>query len=84
MGTPARDTLVETLKNLRPGVSEIYLHPVEDGPELRGYDLEHASLRAADFDCLMDSHVRSIFEEHKIVPLSFHPLRELMRNAPAL
>ncbi len=79
-GTPARGTLVETLKNLRPGVSEIYLHPVEDGPELRGYDLEHASLRAADFACLMDSQVHAIFEEHKVVPLGFRPLRELMRK----
>ena len=79
-GTPARDRLTESLHGLRPGVSEIYLHPVEDGPELRGYDLEHPSLRAADYACLMDKHLRDIAADHQIKTISFLPLRDLMRN----
>lgn len=79
-GVPARDTLFETLHSLRPGVSEIYLHPVEEGAELRGYDREHPSLRAADFECLMDAKLKSIRDAHGIVPLSFKPLRDLMRR----
>ena len=80
-GTPARDTLVETLHTLRPGVSEIYLHPVEDGSELRAYDHENPSLRAADYDCLMDRHLKDIMGEHRIVPVSFRVLRDLMQHS---
>ncbi len=79
-GTPARDTLVESLHGLRPGVSEIYLHPVEDGAELRGYDHENPSLRAADYSCLMDKHLKDIAADHRIKTISFRPLRDLMRN----
>jgi predicted glycoside hydrolase/deacetylase ChbG (UPF0249 family) len=80
-GTPARDTLIDSLHALRPGISEIYLHPVEDGAELRGYDHEHPSLRAADYACLMDKHLKDVVAEHQIVPISFRPLRELMRHS---
>jgi len=79
-GTPARDTLTEALHALRPGVSEIYLHPVEDGPELRGYDHENASLRASDYACLMDSQLKKIANDHGVVPMSFRLLRDLMRH----
>lgn len=78
-GTPARETLIASLKDLRPGVSEIYLHPVEDGNELRGYDLEAASLRADDYACLTDANVKALRDRNAIVPLSFRPLRDLMR-----
>jgi len=79
-GTPARDRLVESLNGLRPGVSEIYLHPVEDGPELRGYDHENPSLRAADYACLMDQQLKNVAADHQIKTISFQPLRELLRN----
>ncbi len=79
-GTPARQPLFDALHSLRPGVSEIFLHPVEEGAELRGYDLEQPALRAADFDCLMDSRMKTIRDEHGIVPMSFRPLRDLMRK----
>jgi predicted glycoside hydrolase/deacetylase ChbG (UPF0249 family) len=79
-GTPARDTLVESLHDLRPGVSEIYLHPVEDGAELKGYDHENPALRAADYTCLMDNHLKEIVADHRIKTISFRPLRDLMRS----
>jgi hypothetical protein len=69
-----------SLADLRPGVSEIYLHPVTDGPELRGYDLEAADLRADDYACLMDSGLRKTMAERGIVPIGFRPLRDLMRS----
>jgi len=80
-GKPARDTFLATIGSLRAGVSEIFLHPVEDGPELRGYDLENASLRAADFACLMNDDVRAEAAKSKLKTISFRPLRELMRGA---
>ncbi len=80
-GIPARDTLLATIGSLLEGVSEIFLHPVEDGPELRGYDLENASLRAADFACLINDDVRAEAAKFKLKTISFRPLRELMRGA---
>jgi hypothetical protein len=58
-----------------------FLHPVEDGPELRGYDLENARLRASDHVCLMDPEVRHAAESREIKTISFRPLRELMRGS---
>jgi predicted glycoside hydrolase/deacetylase ChbG (UPF0249 family) len=79
-GAPARGPLTDALHALRPGVSEIFLHPVGEGAELRGYDHESAALRAADFDCLMDVGLRKIRDDHGIIPISFAPLRDLMRR----
>ena len=78
-GIPAGDTLNNAIANLRPGVSEIFLHPVEDGSELRGYDLEAAALRAADFRTLTDPNLVQRAEQHSVVTISFRPLRDLMR-----
>jgi predicted glycoside hydrolase/deacetylase ChbG (UPF0249 family) len=79
-GRPARQTLMQTITNLRPGVSEIFLHPVTDGPELRGYDLQNSDLRAADYACLMDPEVKSRADEFRVKTISFRPLRDLMRH----
>jgi len=78
-GEPAAGVLDAALENLRPGVSEIFLHPVEDGPELRGYDPENADLRAADFLCLTDPELRRRADQHSVRTVSFRPLRDLMR-----
>ena len=78
-GEPAARVLNAALENLRPGVTEIFLHPVEDGPELRGYDVENADLRAADFLCLTDPELHRRAEQHSVRTMSFRPLRDLMR-----
>ncbi|MBV9331164.1 MAG: polysaccharide deacetylase family protein [Alphaproteobacteria bacterium] len=82
-GTPARNTLIKRLGDLRSGVSEIYLHPVRDGAELRGYDPEHAALRADDFDCLVSQDLKERASRSGIVLIDYRPLRELMRSAAA-
>ena len=82
-GKPARATLLETLANLRAGISEIFLHPVEDGPELRGYDLENPDLRASDYACLMDEQIAERAKANNVKTISFRALRDLMRVARA-
>jgi hypothetical protein len=74
-----REVFRESLPNLKPGVTEIYLHPVEDGPELRGYDDSHADLRAGDSTCLFDPELKDMIAGNEIELISFHPLRELQR-----
>jgi predicted glycoside hydrolase/deacetylase ChbG (UPF0249 family) len=75
-----REVFRESLPHLKPGVTEIYLHPVEDGPELRGYDPTHPHLRADDSTCLFDPELKGMIEENSIELISFRPLRELQRS----
>jgi hypothetical protein len=78
-GVSARETFVERVPNLKPGVSEIFLHPVEDGPELRGYDLEAADLRAADAAWVVERDMEALVEAFGVKLISFRPLRDLQR-----
>ena len=79
-GVTARGTFVDRVPNLRPGVSEIFVHPVADGPELRGYDLEAADLRAQDAAWVMESDIRALVAAYGVKLLSFRPLRDLQRR----
>ena len=74
-----REVFRESLPHLKPGVTEIYLHPVEDGPELRGYDPTHPDLRAGDSTCLFDPELKGMIENGGIELISFRPLRDLQR-----
>jgi chitin disaccharide deacetylase len=78
-GVTSRGTFVERVPGLKPGVSEIFLHPVEDGPELRGYDLEAADLRAEDAAWVVDPAMRGLVEEAGVKLISFRPLRDFQR-----
>ncbi len=78
-GPPTLPQFREALAALRPGVSEIFAHPVEDGAELRGYDPTHAETRAGDCRTMADAGLRAQIAANDIVTISFRPLRELMR-----
>ncbi|HEY3778687.1 MAG TPA: polysaccharide deacetylase family protein [Rhizomicrobium sp.] len=80
-GEPARDGLMERVGRLSRGVTEVSLHPVEDGEELRAYDTEYAELRAADADCLMDKSLAELIQANAVRSIGFRPLREAMRAA---
>jgi len=56
------ETLAQRLATLRPGVTELFLHPVEDGPELRGYDLTEAEFRVGDYARMSAAGVRFLEE----------------------
>jgi hypothetical protein len=78
-----RDVLFEALSNLPAGVSEIFAHPVLDGDEPRGYDLNNAGLRVHDAVCLIDVTLRELIEQRGFKPIRYWPLRELQRSRPA-
>jgi predicted glycoside hydrolase/deacetylase ChbG (UPF0249 family) len=79
-GVTSRGPFVERAPTLRPGVSEFFLHPVEDGPELRGYDLEAADLRAEDARWVMEPAMRALLEDCGVSLISYRPLRNLQRG----
>jgi predicted glycoside hydrolase/deacetylase ChbG (UPF0249 family) len=78
-GAPAKETFAGILGGLRPGVTEVYLHPVEDGPELRGYDPNHPQIRVDDLACVTDPELPALVAAADARLISFAPLRELQR-----
>lgn len=75
---PTREVLMEAIPRLPPGVTEIFAHPVQDGPELRGYDPHAPDLRAADATGLLDSALAALLDRHGVQRIDFRALRELM------
>lgn len=79
-GLDTREVLQRRLPRLKPGVTEMYLHPVEDGPELRGYDKKAVHIRTGDYACAMDPNVRALIEAEGVRLISFRPIRDLQRS----
>lgn len=80
-GRPTDDLLRSVLPKLGPGVAEVNLHPVLDGPELRGYDKKEPDIRVGDYAVAMDSGMAAFVAEQGFKPISFRPLRDLQRSA---
>lgn len=78
-GQDTRAFLESRVPALRPGVSEVFAHPVDDGAELRGYDGEIPDVRVADGDCFTDPAVAALIAGAGVTPISYRPLRELQR-----
>jgi len=75
-----RRTLAERLAALRPGVTELYLHPVEDGPELHDYDPTHPDIRTGDYAAMLDPSFGEMIAAAGAELISFAPLRDLQRG----
>ena len=74
-----RGTLAEKLAGLRPGVTELFLHPVEDGPELRAYDPTHPEIRCGDYAEMLDPSFETMIAAAGAVRISFREIRDLQR-----
>lgn len=78
--SPTKGLLQRRVPQMAPGgVTEFLIHPVLDGPELRGYDLTEAQVRVDDHACALDPEVAALFEAEQIELISFRPLRDLQR-----
>jgi chitin disaccharide deacetylase len=75
-----RGVFFEELPGLPAGVTEVFAHPVLDGEELRGYDLDNADIRVHDAACLTDPMVARFLDEQKFKRISFRALRDLQRQ----
>ncbi len=80
-GEPTLPQFRASIPALAPGISEIFAHPVADGPELRAYDPKHADTRAGDYLTLTDAGLARLLEDNAIGCISFRPLRTRMRQA---
>ncbi|HEV7157876.1 MAG TPA: polysaccharide deacetylase family protein [Caulobacteraceae bacterium] len=82
-GKDTRAFLTKRIAAMKPGVAEAYGHPVDDGSELRGYDLENADMRVADGRCFTDPAMKAMLVKAGITPISYRPLRDLQRGLKA-
>jgi predicted glycoside hydrolase/deacetylase ChbG (UPF0249 family) len=80
-GVGARAVLEEALADLRPGLTEAYLHPAVDTPELRAF--------APDWEARIDDHrllcgdgsLRALLERAGVTLVGYRELRTAMRAA---
>jgi hypothetical protein len=79
-GETARPGLFARVGRLPRGATEVALHPVEDGEELRAYDTEFADIRVSDAECLMDTAWKHLLNSSGVRLIGFVPLREAMRR----
>jgi chitin disaccharide deacetylase len=80
-GVGSRRTLEKVVGDLRPGVTEVYLHPAVDSPELRAL-ADDWSARVDDHDLLTnDRSLRTMLDRAGVERIGFRPLRDLQRAA---
>ncbi|MGD0084875.1 MAG: polysaccharide deacetylase family protein [Acidimicrobiales bacterium] len=81
-GVGSRSAITEALGNLRPGVTEAYLHPAIDTPELRAMSPDWEG-RVDDHAWLLDPNgLRSIANREGVALIGYRELRDLMRAEP--
>ena len=79
-GPGSRSVIERALSDLRPGVTEVYLHPAVDTPELRALAPNWAS-RVDDHEVLtQDRHLRSMADRVGVTLVGYRELRDLQRS----
>jgi predicted glycoside hydrolase/deacetylase ChbG (UPF0249 family) len=78
-GVGSRRTIERVLFELRPGVTEVYVHPAIDTPELRAFAPDWAA-RVDDHDLVVRDHtIRTLAERAGVTFIGYRPLRDLQR-----
>jgi hypothetical protein len=82
-GVGSKATISEAISELRPGVTEAYLHPAMDTPELRAMSPDWQS-RVDDHAWLLDpAGLGALAEKEGIALVGYRSLRDLMRAEQA-
>ena len=78
-GVGSRRTIERVIGELRPGVTEVYVHPAVDTPELRALADDWAA-RVDDHDLVAnDRSLRSMLDRAGVHRIGYRPLRDLQR-----
>jgi hypothetical protein len=81
-GVGRREPISQAIAGLRPGVTETFLHPAMDTPELRAMSPDWRS-RVDDHGWLVDPEgLGSLAEKEGIALVGYRALRDLMRAEP--
>jgi predicted glycoside hydrolase/deacetylase ChbG (UPF0249 family) len=79
-GVGSRASLEKMLGDLRPGVTEVYLHPAVDTPELRAFAPDWAGRVDDHYLLTADGSFAALLERVGVTRIGYRPLRELMRS----
>jgi hypothetical protein len=80
-GVGSRRTIERVVDGLRPGVTEVYIHPAVDAPELRALTDDWPA-RVDDHELVTrDGSLRQMLDRVGVHRIGFRPLRELQRAA---
>lgn len=74
-----REQIIETLVNLKPGVTELYIHPAKDSEELRAITGDWRG-RHNEYLVFQDPEVRKVIAQENIKIISWKDLRDLQRK----
>jgi predicted glycoside hydrolase/deacetylase ChbG (UPF0249 family) len=79
-GVGSRQILLDAIKSLKPGVTEAYLHPALDSPELRAMANDWEA-RVDDYSLLArDPDLREAITSAGVTLIGYRPIRDLMRS----
>jgi predicted glycoside hydrolase/deacetylase ChbG (UPF0249 family) len=82
-GVGSREFVLKAIDRLEPGVTEAYLHPAFDSPELRAMAIDWQA-RVDDYSLLVrEPDLRDAIESAGITLIGFRPIRDLMRAESA-
>lgn len=79
---PTRPRLEQVIDGLRPGVTELFVHPAVDTPELRAFAPDWTS-RVDDHALVTDAELRSKLDAMGVQLIGYEPLRDLQRTGSA-
>jgi predicted glycoside hydrolase/deacetylase ChbG (UPF0249 family) len=80
-GVGSRETFKRDLATLRPGVTELYLHPAVESAELQSLATDDWSARVDDHRMICEENwVREAIETAGATLIGYRPLRELARS----
>ncbi|MBL6937869.1 MAG: polysaccharide deacetylase family protein [Alphaproteobacteria bacterium] len=78
-GTPTAQVFDRYLESPRAGITEVILHPVEEGPELAAYDKTESWIRTHDARVGVDESLKARLDAAGIKRVSFRRIRDAMR-----
>jgi hypothetical protein len=78
-GVGSRRTIERVIGDLRPGITEVYVHPAVDTPELRAL-ADDWPARVDDHDLVTtDRALRTMLDRAGVTRIGYRPLRDLQR-----
>jgi predicted glycoside hydrolase/deacetylase ChbG (UPF0249 family) len=80
-GVGSRRQIERAVHDLRPGVTELYVHPAIDTPELRALTPDDWSARVDDHDLVVTDHtLRTMLDRAGAHLIGYRALRDLQRS----
>jgi chitin disaccharide deacetylase len=80
-GVGSRRQIERAVHDLRPGVTELYVHPAVDTPELRALTPDDWSARVDDHDLVVTDHtLRTMLDRAGAHLIGYRALRDLQRS----